>query len=76
MAKKVPKYILQNLEKTSSYMEKVVRLNQELEEWLEKNGIQDGFDLTSDYRESRGYEIFDTESFLDRALSEMNANEE
>lgn len=76
MAKKIPKYIRQNILKTSLYMEKVVNLNLELEEWLEKQGIGDGFDLSGDYRESRGYEIFDVDGFLDRVLEEIEANKE
>ena len=73
MAKKIPNYIKQNLQKTNLYMEKVVKLNFELEEWLEKNGIEDAFDFIGSYRESRGYEIYDAEGFLDTVSEAIEA---
>jgi hypothetical protein len=71
MARKVPKYIRENIYKTSKLMQKVVDLNFELEEWLEKQGIKDGYDMTYSYRESRGYEIYDVEGFIAKVEEQL-----
>lgn len=63
MEKRVPKHIRQKVERMSRLMTQVVGLNQEIEEWLESNGIEDGFDFTYDHRIESGYEIADFEAF-------------
>lgn len=65
MAKQTPKYIIQKIERMNALMEKIVELNFELEEWMEGNGIEDGFGATFDYRDDRGYGIIDTDAFID-----------
>ena len=73
MTKQMPKTMINKIERMNKLMEQVVSLNIELEEWLEKNGISDGFDLATDYRESRGYEIFDVDGFVARVNEELGA---
>lgn len=57
MSKRVPKHIKQKVERMSRLMEKLVDLNTELESWLEANGIEDGYDFMSQYRQDVGYEV-------------------
>lgn len=64
MTKQMPKTMIGKVERMNKLMQQVVDLNCELEQWLEKNGIEDGFDFTGDYRESRGYEIYDVDGFI------------
>lgn len=55
--KRVPKHIKAKVERMSALMGKLVQLNEELEEWLEANGIEDGYDFVAQYRMDTGYEI-------------------
>ena len=64
MAKRTPKYIIDKIYRMNRLMQQVVDLNFELEEWLEANGIYDGFDFTYDYRDDRGYGIIDVGEFV------------
>lgn len=64
MTKQMPKTMIAKVERMNKLMQQVVDLNCELEQWLEKNGIEDGFDFTGDYRETRGYEIYDVDGFI------------
>lgn len=64
MSKQMPKYMVEKINRMNKLMQQIVELNFQLEEWLEANGVEDGYDLTVDYRESRGYEIFDVEGFV------------
>lgn len=69
--RKVPAYIRQNLDQTSKYMDKVVKLNIELERWIESVGLAEYADEYFDYlsagsdiRYFLGYVIPDKEDFL------------
>lgn len=64
MAKRTPKYIIEKIDRMNRLMQQVVDLNFELEEWLEANGIEDGFDFTFDQRDDRGYGIIDVGEFV------------
>jgi hypothetical protein len=64
MAKRVPKHIIQKLERMSKLMGQLTDLNMELEEWMESNGIENGFDFTYDYRYEPAYEIQRREEFI------------
>lgn len=55
--KRVPKHIKRKVERMSRLMTQIVELNQELEGWLEANGIEDGWDFMTEYRQETGYEI-------------------
>ncbi len=70
--KKMPRYLIAKIERANRLMEEIISINIELEEWLEKRGIYDGFDFTFDYRESRGYEITQVEQFVRRVEEEIN----
>lgn len=72
MAKRVPKYIIQNIQRTNELMQKIVDMNYELEAWIQKQGIENGSDFTFDYRESRGYEIYDVEGLIARIEEKIN----
>lgn len=67
--KRVPKHIISKLERMNRLMRQLTCLNVELEEWMEKNGIEDGFDFTTDWRNEPAYEIVWTEEFV-RAIEE------
>jgi len=69
MAKRVPKHIIQKIERMSKLMGQLTDLNMELEEWMEKNGIEDAFDFTHDWRYEPAYEITRREDFV-KALEE------
>ena len=64
MAKQAPKYIIKKIERMSDMMEELVQLNMEVEGWLEKNGIYDGFDFSNDHRDDRGYGIWDVDRYV------------
>lgn len=64
MAKRTPKYIIEKIGRMNRLMQQVVDLNFELEEWLEANGIEDGFDFSYYHRDDRGYGIIDVSEFV------------
>ena len=73
MAKKVPMYILHKVDRMNDLMQKIVDLNMEVEQWLEKNGVVDGYDFTSQFRDDRGYGIWDQSGFenaVERVINE------
>jgi len=71
MTKQMPKYMIEKINRMNKLMQQVCELNSELETWLEENDVTcDGFDFTYDYRESRGYEIYDLDGFV----KEVNEN--
>lgn len=65
MAKRVPKHIIQKLERMSRLMGQLTDLNMELEAWMEKNGIEDAFDFTTDWRYEPAYEIERRNDFIE-----------
>jgi hypothetical protein len=72
MAKRVPKHIIRKLERMSKLMGQLTDLNMELEEWMEANGIEDGFDFTYDYRHEPAYEIHRREDFIKALEAAIN----
>ena len=72
MAKRVPKHIAQKLERMSKLMGQLTDLNIELEQWMEKNGIEDAFDFTHDWRYEPAYEIIDRDSFINAVEDAIN----
>lgn len=66
MAKRVPKHIISKIERMSKLMDTLVDLNIEVEEWVEKNTGKDAFDMTTDYRDDRGYGIMFTYDFISK----------
>ena len=72
MAKQTPQYIKNLVYRMNKKVYEVQLLNEQLEQWLEKNGVaDDGFDFNFDYRESTAYEIATPESYfekIDKAL--------
>lgn len=75
MAKQMPKYMVKKVERMSELMEQIVDLNFEVEEWLEKNGIEDGFDFTYDHRDSRGYGVTNVSEFVQAVNDAINGGE-
>ena len=63
MTKKVPMYVLRKVDRMNNLMQKIVDLNLEVEEWLEKNGVTDGYDFANQFRDDRGYGIYDVLGF-------------
>lgn len=62
MAKRVPKHIIEKMERANAMMEALVRTNLAIEEWLEKNGVTDyGFEYLEYHRDTRGYAYFDVD---------------
>lgn len=57
MEKRVPKHIRQKIKRMNELMQRIVDLNTEVEEWCERNGAKDGYDLSTGYRDERGYGI-------------------
>lgn len=72
MAKRVPKHIIQKMERMSRLMGQLTDLNMELEEWMEKNGIEDAFDFTHDHRYEPAYEILDIGTFIEAVEEAIN----
>ena len=72
MAKRVPKHIIHKLERMSKLMGQLTDLNIELEKWMEKNGIEDAFDFTHDYRYEPAYEILDRKAFVEAIEEAIN----
>lgn len=72
MTKQMPKTMIAKIERMNKLMQQVVDLNFELEEWLEKNGFEDAYDFTFDYRESRGYEIVHVDWFVNDVNEELS----
>ena len=70
--KTTPKHIKAKVERINRLMEQIVELNMEVEDWLEKNGIENGFDFTDDFRDSRGYGIDSAETFYARIEEFIN----
>lgn len=66
MAKQTPRHIIKKIERMNRLMEQLIDLNVELEDWLEKNGIEDGFDFTYDNRDDRGYAIIWPDQFIEK----------
>ena len=75
MAKQMPKYMVKKVERMCDLMEQIVALNVEFEEWLEKNGIESGFDFTFDYRDERGYAVWNVSEFVSAANAAINGGE-
>lgn len=71
MARTVPKHVIRKIDRMNRLMGEIVSLNFELEEWLEKNGVEDGFAFTSDYRDDRGYAIHWPDDFVAAIEAEL-----
>jgi hypothetical protein len=56
----------------SKLMGQLTDLNTELEDWMEANGIEDGFDFTYDYRYEPAYEIQCREDFIKAVEAAIN----
>lgn len=72
MAKRVPKHIIQKMERMSKLMDQLTDLNVQVEEWMEGSGIENGFDFTSDYRYEPAYEICDIPEFVKAIEAAIN----
>lgn len=72
MAKRVPKHIIQKMERMSKLMDQLTDLNVQVEEWMEANGIENGFDFVSDYRHEPAYEIYDIPEFVKAIEAAIN----
>jgi hypothetical protein len=70
--KTVPKYIKAKVERMSRLMEQIVELNLEVESWMEANGVEGAFDYTRDYRDDRGYGIYNVPDFIDEVERAIN----
>ena len=68
----VPKHIINKVERMARLMDQLVELNIEVEEWMEKNGIDDAFDFTRDYRDDRGYGISFPYDFIAKVERRLN----
>lgn len=75
MAKQMPKYMVKKVERMSELMEQIVSINFEVEEWMEKNGIKDGFDFTYDHRDDRGYGVISVSEFVQAVNDAINGGE-
>lgn len=75
MAKQMPKYMVKKVERMSNLMEQIVDLNIEVEEWMEKNGIEDGFAFTYDHRDDRGYGVINVREFVQAVNDAINGGE-
>lgn len=75
MAKQMPKYIVKKVERMSDLMEQIISLNFEVEEWMEKNGIEDAFGFTYDYRDDRGYGVINVSEFVQAVNDAINGGE-
>ena len=72
MAKRVPKHIIQKLERMSKLMSQLTDLNMELEAWMERNGIEDAFDFAYDWRYEPAYEIQNRDDFIRAVEAAIN----
>lgn len=72
MSKQMPKYMTKKVERMCALMEQIVSLNMELEEWLEANGIENGYDFTYEHRDDRGYAVWNVESFVEAVNAELS----
>ena len=72
MAKKMPKYMVDKVRRMNALMQQIVDLNMEVEEWLEKNGVENPYEVGFDYHECRGYEVYDVEGFVQTMNEAMN----
>lgn len=70
--KRVPKHIKDKVRRMNALMDKVVDLNMEVESWAERNGAKDGFDLSTDIRDDRGYGIIWVDEYLKRIEEAIN----
>lgn len=70
--KTVPKHIRAKVERMGRLMDQLVELNIEVETWMERNGIEDAFDFTSDYRDDRGYGIDRAADFIEALEREFD----
>lgn len=72
MMKAVPKYILKNIERTNRLIAKATELNMELEGWLERNGVENGYDFMEDCRmDGLAYAIIPLGSFVNKVRDEL-----
>lgn len=72
MAKRVPKHIIQKLERMSKLMGQLTDLNMEVEEWMERSGIESAFDFTHDWRYEPAYEIQNRDDFIRAVEAAIN----
>lgn len=74
MTKKMPKYMIEKMEQMARLMGKLQDLNEELEDWLEENGVTDyAFDYVSDWRWEPAYEISDRDGFVKAVNADLRA---
>ena len=71
--KTVPKYITKKIYRVGQLMDQIVRLNLEIEEWIEQNaGVKDGFDFSEDNRDDRGYAYWREGDFIAKVERRLN----
>ena len=70
--KRVPKHIKDKVRRMNALMDRVVDLNMEVENWAERNGVEDGFDLSTDIRDDRGYGIVWVDEYIKRIEEAIN----
>lgn len=58
MAKQMPKYMIEKIEKMNAAVYKAQELAEEIEAWIEENGISDdGYDYVYSFADSTAYSI-------------------
>lgn len=70
--KTVPKHIVKKIYRMGQLMDQIVKLNMEVEDWAEKNGAIDGFGLSEENRDDRGYAIWREDEFIRAIESAIN----
>lgn len=74
--KTVPKYIKNKVERMNRLMDELVTLNIEVEEWAEKLGVTDAYDLAYCNRDDRGYAILDVGAYVTDLEDAINSQNE
>ena len=74
--KRVPQRIISKIEAANRHMRRAADLNFEVEEWMERNGIEYAFDFAIERGVSAAYEIPDVDAFVRDVESEMARCEE
>ena len=70
--KRVPKHIKDKVYRMNALMNRIIDLNMEVESWAERNGVENGFDLSTDIRDDRGYGIVWVDEYIKRIEEAIN----
>lgn len=72
MKRCVPKYVKEKINRANKLMKQIVNINIEVEQWMEGNGIENGYDFTGDYRDDRGYGYVWVQQLIDSIEEAIN----